>query len=200
MPAEREIPLFPLNTVLFPGGPLMLRIFEPRYVDMVKECARDQSVFGVCLILEGREAGSAVTTVRVGTTARIVDFFTTEDGLLGIRATGVQRFFLKRTSVRDNGLIIGEVELLSMPPARQRLATEYLLLRTLLERLLENVGEYYPERTARDLDDADWVSARLAELLPLELSVKQELLEELDPAARLVRILELVPALQGDDD
>ncbi len=198
MATELSIPLFPLNTVLFPGGPLALRIFETRYLEMVKECARDESPFGVCLILEGREAGAAMTTVRIGTTATIVDFFTTEDGRLGIRATGGERFMINRTSIRDNGLIVGEIELLPGPPDRHPLPTQYLLLRTLLERLLENVGEYYPDRTPGDLDDADWVGSRLAELLPLDNPVKQLMLEETDPEARLQKLLEIVPTIQAE--
>ncbi|MDJ0654166.1 MAG: LON peptidase substrate-binding domain-containing protein [Xanthomonadales bacterium] len=194
---EQHLPIFPLNTVLFPGGPLSLRVFEPRYLDMVKECTREDTEFGVCLILHGAEAGSAAAPVGLGTTARIVDFFTMEDGLLGIRATGVQRFRLGSTWVRDNGLLMAEVEMLA-PPAATPLDTRYLLLRTLLERLLENVAEHYPHAGQQELGDSDWVACRLSELLPLELDVKQQLLETDDPQERLDQLIELVPTLQSD--
>jgi len=91
-----DIPLFPLNTVLFPGGPLSLRIFEPRYLDLVRDCTRNGSGFGVCLILQGREAGEPAVPAAVGTFARIVDFYTLSDGLLGIRAEGGERFRVER--------------------------------------------------------------------------------------------------------
>ena len=110
MPMPTGLPIFPLNTVLFPGGALSLRIFERRYLDLVRDCARDGAGFGVCLILEGREAGEPALPAAVGTLARIVDFSTTPDGLLGIRALGTQRFRLARSRVRDNGAAHGEVE------------------------------------------------------------------------------------------
>ena len=100
MSAHVEIPLFPLSTVLFPGGPLQLRIFEPRYLAMVRECARANSAFGVCLILRGREAGVPAQPEAVGTLARISDFYTLPDGLLGIGAEGGQRFRVLRARAR----------------------------------------------------------------------------------------------------
>src|SRR5262249_28333950 len=108
--ASNDIPLFPLNTVLFPGGPLSLRVFERRYLDLVRDCARNDSGFGVCLILHGREVGEPAVPAAVGTLARIVDFYTLPDGLLGIRASGGERFHVDRTRVRDNGLAHGQVE------------------------------------------------------------------------------------------
>src|SRR5947209_6450176 len=108
--APTDIPLFPLNTVLFPGGPLSLRVFERRYLDLVRDCARNGSGFGVCLILQGHEAGEAAVPAAVGTFARIVDFYTLPDGLLGIRASGGERFHVGQSRVRDNGLVHGQVE------------------------------------------------------------------------------------------
>ena len=90
--ALEEVPLFPLNTVLFPGGPLPLRIFETRYTDMVRRCLRTESPFGVLLIREGVEAGGAAATMQLGTLARIVDFNPMPDGLLGIICRGESRF------------------------------------------------------------------------------------------------------------
>ena len=92
MAAPREVPLFPLNTVLFPGGPLMLRIFEPRYIDMVAERMRNEQPFGVCLIRDGQEAGRAAAPHEVGTFARIVDFQQYEDNVLGVTALGEGKF------------------------------------------------------------------------------------------------------------
>ena len=191
----QHIPLFPLDTVLFPGGPLNLRIFEPRYVDMVRDCTAADSEFGVCLSCTGDEAGGVEAAAQVGTTARIVDFFTLEDGLLGIAAIGVQRFSIQKTDVRRNGLAVGDVQMLA-PAPEIALAPEYLLLRTLLERLLDNVGQTYKDQALR-LDDADWVGCRLSELLPLPLPDKQRALETDDPTERLDLLLNIVPQLQS---
>ena len=100
-----EIPLFPLRTVLFPGGILPLRIFEQRYLNMVRDCARDDSGFGVCLIREGGEAASEVKTTRVGTLAKIVDWYTLDDGLLGVSAVGSMRFSVDSCWREDDGLL-----------------------------------------------------------------------------------------------
>jgi len=188
-----DIPLFPLNTVLFPGGPLSLRIFEPRYLDLVRECTRNGSGFGVCLILQGREAGEPAVPAAVGTFARIVDFYTLEDGLLGIRASGGERFHVERSRVRDNGLAHGEVQfwadepIIAVPP-------EYALLATILERLLDKLKSPF-ERAS--LDDASWVGFRLAEALPLENRERQHLLQLTDPVERLGQITEYLPRFQA---
>lgn len=192
-----QIPMFPLNTVLFPGGPLSLRIFEPRYLDMVKECTANNSEFGVCLILRGQEAGDAAATVRMGTTARIVDFFTLDDGLLGISAVGVDRFALRRTSIRSNGLMAGEIERIEAEVAEE-VGDQHLMLRTVLERMLEQVGTLYPGYGEEELCDATWLGYRLAELLPFEMHEKQRLLEGEDAIERLEWLIEALPRFQSD--
>jgi len=188
-----DIPLFPLNTVLFPGGPLSLRIFEPRYLDLVRECTRNGSGFGVCLILQGREAGEPAVPAAVGTFARIVDFYTLPDGLLGIRATGGERFHVGRSRVRDNGLAHGQVQFWPDEP-KAAIPPEYALLVTILERLLDKMKTPY-ERAS--LDDASWVGFRLAEALPLENRERQHLLQITDPLARLGQILHYLPRFQS---
>ena len=105
-----DLPLFPLSSVLFPEGALSLRIFESRYLDMIRDCARNDSGFGVCLILDGAEVGEPATPAAVGTYARIVDFNVQADGLLGILARGEHRFRVQQTRVRDNGLVHAQVE------------------------------------------------------------------------------------------
>src|SRR5262252_1411285 len=111
-----EIPLFPLNTVLFPGGVLPLRIFEPRYLDMVKRCMREGSTFGVVLIRSGGETQSSAATYDVGTLAQIVDFDQLPDGLLGITTRGTERFRADQKRVLDDGLHVAEVQKLSADP------------------------------------------------------------------------------------
>lgn len=184
--ADGEIPLFPLNTVLFPGGPLPLRIFEPRYVDMVRYCMRERAPFGVVLILSGAEVGDVPTTAEVGTSARIVDFFQMPDGLLGIACIGERKFRLASRRVKSNGLNVGTVQWLSREPSVS-LPGEYAYLGQLLRRVLPELGEMY-QSVPKHFDDAAWVSARLAEILPLNLAEKQYCLELEDPLQRLTRL------------
>ncbi len=167
MGATSELPLFPLHTVLFPGGPLPLRIFEPRYIDMVRRCTRERSCFGVVQIRAGDEAGEVLRTADVGTSARIVDFYPLPDGLLGITCYGEQKFRLLRRVRAHDGLNVGEVEWL--PPGQAIPVPEAChhfieLLRAVLPRL----GDLYAA-IPRHYDDAAWVGARVAELLPISL-------------------------------
>src|SRR4051812_10802084 len=113
---DSVIPLFPLHTVLYPGGPLPLRIFETRYTDMVRRCTRGQSPFGVVLIQEGEEAGPVAITATVGCSARIADFYTLQDGLLGISCVGERKFRVQRVWRAADGLNMGEVEWLEAEP------------------------------------------------------------------------------------
>ncbi|WP_018952604.1 LON peptidase substrate-binding domain-containing protein [Thioalkalivibrio sulfidiphilus] len=177
------LPLFPLNTVLFPGGLLPLRIFETRYIDMVRQCLRTDSGFGVCMIREGAEVGQAAEVQPVGTLAMIADWEGRPDGLLGITARGERRFRILRTWVQPDQLLMGEVEWLDEPAATP-LPEEFLSLATLAERILTELGEPYAS-LPREPDNAVWVGARLAELLPVDHTVKQRMLETDDPLARL---------------
>jgi len=191
----KAIPLFPLNAVLFPGGPLALRIFEQRYIDLVRDCTRRDCGFGVCLILKGLEAGEPAVPAAVGTLARITDFYTLPDGLLGIRAEGSERFQVTTTRVRDNGLVHGEVRfwpdepVVSVPP-------EHGLLATILERLFEQIGGPFAKADRACYDNASWVGFRLAEHLPLEPPERQQLLQMTDPLQRLSQLMHYVPRFQ----
>ena len=191
-----DIPLFPLNSVLFPGGSLALRIFEPRYLDLVRECARHGNGFGVCLILAGTEAGEPAVPAAVGTLAGIEDFYTLPDGLLGIRTNGSRRFRVATSRVRNNGLVHGEVTwwpeepVVAVPP-------EHGLLATILERLLERAGGPHARADRARLDDASWVGFRLAEFLPLDMRERQHLLQLTDPVARLEQLTRVMPRFQA---
>ena len=184
------IPLFPLNCVLFPGGPLPLRIFETRYTDMVRSCMREQSPFGVVLIRAGAEAGEVARSAEVGTLARIVDFNALPDGLLGITCLGAERFRVQRRWRAADGLNMAEILRLPSAPALP-LADEYAHLAGLLRQLLPELGDTY-QFVAPDFDDAAWVSARFAEILPVELEVKQRWLEMDDPRDRLAEITPMI--------
>jgi len=187
-----ELPLFPLRTVLVPGGRLSLQIFEPRYLDMVRECGRNDSGFGVCLILDGNETGRAPEHARIGTLARIEDFNTLPNGLLGLLTRGERRFRVRSTRVRDNGLLVGAVDWLEEAPVLA-VPEPFSLLPEILGRFLEKAGDQFPGWDTRQLDDASWVGYRLTELLPFNALEKQALLELDDPMLRLQRLLNRLP-------
>jgi hypothetical protein len=187
---SRELALFPLNTVLFPGGPLPLRIFEPRYVDMVRRCLREESGFGVILIERGTEAGGPAEFSALGTEARIVDFSRLEDGLLGITCLGQQRIRVVEAWRQPDGLNVGRVHDVE-PDAAVPLPPEYGHLGDVVRSVLKEFGPLYQFAEPR-YDDAAWVGYRLAELLPLSLPDKQALLELSDPLERLAAIAPIV--------
>jgi len=185
-----SIALFPLNIVLFPDGPLPLRIFETRYVDMVRRCMREGQGFGVVLIREGREVGGGETdTYGVGTMAEITDFHQLQDGFLGLSCVGRQRFRIRARSRQPDGLNLGEVEWLDAEPAVE-VPARHARLAELLRTVLPQLGEVYTDIHMR-LDDAAWVGHRLAEILPIPLSEKQNYLEIDDPIERLDKLAPL---------
>jgi Lon protease-like protein len=183
-PVETELPLFPLQTVLLPGGPLALRVFEPRYVDMVARCLRGSNRFGVVAIREGLEVGAA-TPYEAGTTAEIVDWQAEPGGLLGIRVLGREGFRLVAARREPDGLYLGRVTLLE-PLAPIPLPAEHAFLAELLRQIIPSLPLYRELPTS--FDDAVWVTERLIELLPLPLARKQALLETRDAEQRLARL------------
>lgn len=192
-----DLPLFPLSSVLFPGAPLQLRIFEARYLDMLRECGRDDRGFGVCLILEGRETGEPAIPAAVGTLARISDFYTLPEGLLGITAVGGERFRVLRTRVRDSGLVRADIACWPAEPSLE-IPAEFGLLTTILERLVEQMRPEWHDADQALFDDASWVGFRLAELLPLGAEESQRLLEITDPLERLAELRDLLPRFQRE--
>lgn len=180
------LPLFPLQTVLFPGGPLALRIFEPRYLDMVRRCLKEQAGFGVTTILEGAEAGAVARIATTGTRARLVDFDQLEDGLLGITCVGEQRFRVQRRWQQADGLHLAQVEYLQAETP-QELPAELAHLADLLREVLPKLGRGYAHVEAR-YADAGWVANRWAEVLPLSTEEKLALLELDAPLERLTQI------------
>jgi Lon protease-like protein len=178
-----SLPLFPLQTVLFPGGPLALRLFEPRYLDMISRCMKDDSSFGVVLIAEGQEALGMVQTQATGTLAKIVDWNQGEDGLLGVTAMGGDRFRLLSAQRQEDGLNVGSIEILP-PEPEVPLPGDYTLMADLLRAVMNDIGDLYAG-VGRCYDDASWVGYRLAEILPIDPESKQHCLEIDDPLVRL---------------
>jgi len=181
------VPLFPLRTVLFPGGLLPLKIFEQRYIDMAKACLKDERPFGVCMITRGDEVASSSASppdfVRVGTLARIIDWEMPQLGILHVMTSGGDRFQVKEHTVEPSGLIVGDVAPIA-PEASHPLPEDCAPLAKLLEVIAARIGsQSFP--AAHRYDDASWVGYRLAELLPLPLTIKQSMLEINDALVRL---------------
>ena len=184
------VPLFPLHTVLFPGGLLPLKVFEQRYVEMTKACMRDERPFGVCMITQGDEVahndGAIPEFAEVGTLARIANFDMPQLGILHLQAEGLARFRVHRHAVDESGLVIGHVTAIADEP-RHALPELYAPLAGLLEVIATRLGpQNFP--AAVDYGDASWVGYRLAELLPLSLSIKQRMLEVNDAHVRLAAL------------
>jgi Lon protease-like protein len=182
-----ELPLFPLKTVLFPGGVLPLRVFEQRYIEMTKTCLKDAQPFGVVLLTKGSEVAPAeagrLEFAPVGTLATIAAWDMPELGILHVTAIGGERFQLQTHDVKSDGLVVARVARIPPEPA-VALASAFAPLVTLLEVLAARVGpRQFPEASA--YDDASWVGYRLAELLPLPMSIKQGMLEINDADVRL---------------
>ena len=194
-----DIPLFPLRTVLFPDGYLKLRIFEQRYIDMVRECSLKACCFGVCLINNPEDSNRPANHMRVGTTAEICDFSTLDDGLLGISVHGRQKFIIQKTRMRDNGLLMAEVQTLDETDPVD-LPDEFSVLSMITGRFMEQAGNNYLSFQPQHLQDANWVAYRLAELLPLANSEKQVLLQTGDPLERLQLLLDVLPRFQEPAD
>ena len=191
-PSLDSLSIFPLHTVLVPGALLGLRVFESRYLDLVRECGRNGVGFGVCLILDGEEVGAAATAAVVGTEALIEDFGTDPTGVLTLQVRGARRFRVQRMRVRDDGRQMANIRWSDAEPV-QRLRPEHGLLALLLQSLLDRFGGEHAMAPSALLDDADWVSWRLVELLPLEDEQRLQLLQVDDPHERLERVLALLP-------
>ena len=190
-PGAVELPLFPLQTVLLPGGPLQLQIFEPRYVDMVGRCMRGGSPFGVVRIIAGAEAGAVSATAHTGTSARIIDFHSLANGLLGLLCLGERVFHLQSHRTQADGLVVGQVTWLP-PRASMPVAPQFTDLVTALREVLPRLPAAYAH-IPHHFDDAEWVGYRLLELLPLTAEQRQHSLEAHAPLERLQWLAPLLP-------
>ena len=189
------IPLFPLSTVLFPDGPLPLRVFEPRYLDMISNCMKSGSSFGVLQIRSGNDTGN-VDVHRVGTLATVIDWYQGSDGILGITALGSCRFHLISMERQRDGLYMGAVEFMQ-PEAAVPLPVVYKPMAELLRAIIEDLGLLY-ESLEKHYQDAGWVGCRLAEVLPISGEQKQHCLELNDPLERIETLRPLLRALRED--
>lgn len=193
--ANATIPLFPLNVVLFPDGPLPLRVFEPRYLDMVSRCLKEDIDFGVLRLESGSEIGAA-QTVSVGTRARILDWYQGSDGILGITAVGIERFRVIDVTRQSDGLYVGDVESIAPEPSIL-LPEDYRTMASLLEVIINDLGKLY-ENLDTEYGDATWVGSRFAEILPIAMEQRQLCLEMNDPIERLVFIRPLLRSIRQE--
>ena len=178
-----ELPLFPLSTVLFPGGVLPLKIFEQRYMDMTKRCMQDESPFGVCLIKEGTEVDATATPHMIGTLARIGSWDMPQLGVLNVRAIGIQRFQVLDYEAQDDGLLLAQAIKLPLEPTTP-LPAEHAACAAVLKHIVAHVGEEKFEPPF-NFDDGVWVGYRLAEIMPIKAHAKQDMLEMNDTLIRL---------------
>lgn len=175
-----EIPLFPLKTVLLPGNQLALKIFEPRYVDMIATCMRENSCFGVVLIHKGEETLASADIYTIGTTATISDWEHRSDGLLGITALGMERFEILSTQTQSDGLTLAEIRILEEYNGDE-IPEQYHYMLELLDHIRAQEGNEQEEPP-----DFASVLYQLIYLLPLEPNLKQRLLEVPDSNDRAV--------------
>ncbi len=194
-PTLDALPLFPLGTVLFPGGLLPLRIFEVRYLDMVRRCQASGMPFGVVSLTQGQEVRQAGATqerfATVGTLARLLEVTSPQPGLLMIRAEGGQRFRLRRHEQLRHGLWVGDADLIAddLPvPVPEDLQDASDALRQVLEKWQAQSGgdaAAAPLPQPWHLQDCGWVANRWCELLPLAPALKQQLMALDNPLMRL---------------
>jgi uncharacterized protein len=179
----RALPLFPLSNVVFPGGRMPLKVFEQRYLDLIKTCLTDNATFGLCGIHEGSEAGAPAVPYEIGTEVRIIEWDMPQTGIFHIVVEGLERYVARNWEAQANGLLVAQVEPVNAEapctiPGELRLCVE------VLKHIMQD-GDVHDPR----FEDAVWVGYRLSEVLPFKLRVKQDLLEMNDSITRL-RILD----------
>ena len=177
-----ELPIFPLSSVLFPGGVLALRIFEQRYMDMAKACLKNNTPFGICLIHEGAEVGAPAVPEAVGTMARIQEWDMQQLGVLQVRAAGEGRFRILDRRVLSSKLVVGQVTPIGDDEIGD--CPEFAPCREFLRKVLEQIGNSHFTGDIC-IDDSSWVSYRITELLPINQVIKQKMLELTDARMRL---------------
>ncbi len=192
------VPLFPLNTVLFPGGILPLKIFEARYLDLVSECLRTDKEFGICLISSGDEVAGSAKCYEIGTMAKIIDWDKRDDGLLEIVVEGGQRFRLLNKRERANYLAEGDVLLIEDDDCEE-IPVQYQLLSDLLCQIAQKFELSY--QSEHELyENAAWVGYRLSEVLPLESDERQALLEIDNVMNRLQHIQDAIEDVTTEEE
>lgn len=189
-----NVPLFPLNSIVLPRGRIPLQLFEPRYIDMLTRCLKEDSGFVVVLLREGGETGRRSVFYDIGTYVRIIDFQQLDNGLLGITVEGDSKVSVVRSWQQEDGLNIGEVACLTEEPESE-VPERFGELPSVLKALFRHpvIRDLNMDINYGDARDVGW---RLTELLPLDKQEKQTLVELQDPLERLARLQGLLEALE----
>jgi uncharacterized protein len=205
LPIPMPLPLFPLGTVLFPGGFLPLQIFEVRYLDLINKCHKSGEPFGVVSLTQGaevRRAGAQTERfAEVGTLASIVSFHAPQAGLLQIECVGTQRFRIQGSTQQQYGLWTAAAEAIEDDVALP-VPDDLRNVSVALRRLVDTLEERRSMQTMDDMrlplnkpyrfDDCGWVANRWCELLPIQPAVKQRLMELDSPLMRLELVGDLL--------
>lgn len=165
-----ELAIFPLKTVLLPGNRLPLKIFEPRYSDMIANCMREDKPFGTVLIYSGEETDTNAEIFTIGTSAKVTDWQNRDDGLLGITASGQRRFQIHSTRTESSGLLVANIDYLDESIETQ-IPAQFYYISELLKHISSNKNDDF---SAVDFNTTVY---QLIYLLPLENALKQQLLE-----------------------
>lgn len=186
-----QLALFPLPSHILPNGRLPLRIIEERYIRMVKDSTKDMTGFGIVMI-GAKQAGPFGRISPIGTHVKIIDFYTLDDGFLGIIVEGINRFIIDNITVESDGLKVADIHYISNWPDQVITEQDHYLT----ERLTD-IFEQHPELdelyTSKEMDNASWVSQRWLELLPISVEQKQILLQQPNCTGTLQVLKELMP-------
>lgn len=194
LPDDTWLPLFPLKSVLFPGGILPLKVFETRYIDMVRECMKNNVPFGVVLIKSGPEVGAAAEPEDVGCLAHIIDWDMPTLGVMMLRTMGGESFRIQETRVLPDQRLEARIDMLP-PDLPEPVSEIYLSCAQALKIVIDGIEakgrlEHGPSFVSPfvppiRLDNAGWVANRWCEILPIPLKARQKLLEVGDAQSRL---------------
>ncbi len=188
------VPLFPLHTVLFPGGVLPLKVFEARYIDMVRDCMKREAPFGVVLIKSGQEVGKAAEPEAIGCLAHILQWDMDQPGILMLRTQGGARFRILQTRQLPNDLLQARIEKIA-DDITQPISDMHVRCAKALKIVTDGIlakgraehGDAFDNPFAMPLqfDQSGWVANRWCEILPIPLKARQKLLELEDAQSRL---------------
>lgn len=194
-----QLPLFPLGNIVFPGGLLALRIFETRYVDMIRDCMRQQSSFVVTANQHQEDESDIVKPHNIGTRVDIIDFEQLPDGLLGITIVGKEKVDISNVQSQIDGLLLADIQN-SPIDTQENIPADFDLLTKVLQKMFPEIQSHYGENARQYLtenyDDASWVSSRLVEVLPIDVQMKIELLRMQDAGERVRVIYEALQRMQ----
>tara|TARA_X000001036_G_scaffold121809_2_gene115342 strand:- start:2134 stop:2709 length:576 start_codon:yes stop_codon:yes gene_type:complete len=183
---KKNIPIFPLSSITFPGGYMPLRIFETRYIDMVKDCVKNNTGFGISL-----SKPNNIDYYDVGTYCKISDWEQMDDGLLGITIRGKYRYRITNSGAQSDGLIRADIEHMD-EPSFVDVPKELMPYSDFLKNILEQYPKFYHDEAPKYFTESGWVGSRLAEILPMPLDEKQVILEIEDYLVRLYRIKDYI--------